>query len=257
MKRHFFLSRLNLHRPGVDWLTALTGALLVAHGLAEVLGGPENIEETGFYGVFGLSRPGILAGKGWQLVTYSFLHGSWLHLILNGIFIYAIGGRVTRILGGRRSGAIYLGGVLGGGVLHVLLFPAQPLGTGMTPPYPPLVGSSGGMIGLLMAFVSLSPDSRMWPLMISGKNLGRGIMLSALLLFLLTPGVGVPILAAAGDWLVRGEGAGNVFFMVSHPCHLGGGLAGLLSVRRLMGRPVSLDDLRRDRKRREGGTIGS
>ena len=82
-------------------------------------------------------------------------------------------------------------------------------------------------------------------------------MLSALLLFLLTPGVGVPILAAAGDWLVRGEGAGNVFFMVSHPCHLGGGLAGLLSVRRLMGRPVSLDDLRRDRKRREGGTIGS
>ena len=47
---------------------------------------------------------------------------------------------------------------------------------------------------------------------------------------------------------MRGEGAGNVFFMVSHPRHLGGGLAGLLSVRRLMGRPVSLDDLRRDRK---------
>ena len=251
MKRPFLPLRLSVHQPGADWLTFLTALLVITHLVTEALGGPETIDATGFYSLFGLSRPGILGGQVWQLLTYSFLHGSLLHLIINVVVIYAIGGRVTRILGSWRTGGIYIGGVVGGGFLHILLFPANPLGTSMISSYLPLVGASGGMMALLIMLVSLSPDSRMWPLMISGKNLGRGVMLSALILFLFTPGLGFPGLSKVGNWVARDEALGASLFLISHPCHIGGGLVGLLFARRLLGEPVSLEELRRDRKKRE------
>ena len=105
-------------------------------------------------------------------------------------------------------------------------------------------------MALLMAFVHLVPDSRMWPLMVSGRNLGRGLMLSTLGLFLMTPGLRIPVLQSGGEWLATNVMGGGLF-LVSHICHFGGGLAGILYVRRLLRSPVSLEDLRRDRKRRE------
>jgi hypothetical protein len=107
------------------------------------------------------------------------------------------------------------------------------------------------MMALLITLVSLSPDSRMWPLMISGKNLGRGIMLSALILFLFTPGLAFPGLSKVGSWVARDEALGASLFLISHPCHIGGGLVGLLFTRRLLGKPVSLEELQLDRKKRE------
>ena len=104
-------------------------------------------------------------------------------------------------------------------------------------------------MALLMALVSLSPDSRMWPLMVSGKNLGRGLMFSTLILFLLTPGLKIPILQAVGEWLAFSGGMAPLF-QASHICHLGGGMIGMFCAHRLL-RPVSLKDLQRDRKRRE------
>ncbi len=251
MKFHLVPMRFGVHQPGADWLTALTVVLVMTHLGTEALGGPETVETKGFYGVLGLSLPGVMEGKVWQLFTYSFLHGSLLHLIINVGVIYAIGGRINRILGSRRTMCIYLGGVVGGGLLHILLFPANPLGPGMIPSYLPLVGSSGGMMALLIALVSLSPDSRMWPLMISGKNLGRGVMLSALILFLFTPGLGLPGLSEAGKLVARDGDLGVSLFLISHPCHLGGGLVGFLFARRLLGKPVSLEELQQARKKRE------
>ena len=170
---------------------------------------------------------------------------------MNATVIYAIGGRVATILGNCRSASIYAGGVVGGGLLHFMIFPSNPLGVGMTPPYIPLVGASGGMMALLTAFALLSPDSRMCPLMVSARNLGRGIMLGSFILFLLTPGMDIPVLGAVGNWVVTEQAFGGVLFLISHPCHLGGGVVGLFSVRRLMREPVSLEELRRDRERRE------
>ena len=244
------LPRINLHRPGPDVLTLLSLFLLAVHLVVQICGGVAVLEAGGFYQAVGLSRPGVLAGKGWQFLTYPFLHGSWAHLLLNGAVIYAIGGRVLHILGARAFVRIFCLGALGGGLLHVLLFPVYPLGGDATPPHVPLVGASGGMMALLMAFVHLVPDSRMWPLMVSGRNLGRGLMLSTLGLFLMTPGLRIPVLQSGGEWLATNVMGGGLF-LVSHICHFGGGLAGILYVRRLLRSPVSLEDLRRDRKRRE------
>ena len=251
MRHPSFLPRVSLHRPGSDVLTLLSLVLLVVHAVVEIRGGATALGAGGFYESVGLSRPGALAGKGWQFLTYLFFHGSWEHVLLNCMVIYLIGGRVLHILGARAFTRIFLGGALGGGLLHVLLFPSYPLGEGITPPHLPLVGASGGMMALLMALVSLSPDSRMWPLMVSGRNLGRGLMLSSLVLFLLTPGLKIPVLEAAGQWLAR-NGEMGPLFRVSHICHFGGGLVGMLYAHRLLRKSVSLEDLRRDRKRREG-----
>ncbi|NRB26812.1 MAG: rhomboid family intramembrane serine protease [Roseibacillus sp.] len=256
MRRPSFLPRISLHRPGFDILTLLCLVLLVVHvvvvvGGEVVGGGVKGLVAAGFYETIGLSRPGVLAGKGWQFLTYPFFHGNWPHLLLNWMVIYMIGGRVLHILGMRAFTRIFFGGALGGGLLHVLLFPSYPLGEGITPPHLPLVGASGGMMALLMALVSLSPDSRMWPLMVSGRNLGRGLMFSTLILFLLTPGLKIPVLEAAGQWLAS-NGEMGPLFQVSHICHFGGGLVGMLYAHRLLRKSVSLEDLRRDRKRREG-----
>ena len=249
MRRPSFLPRISLHRPGFDILTLLCLVLLAVHVAVVVGGGETALVAGGFYESVGLSRPGVLAGKGWQFLTYPFFHGNWPHLLLNWMVIYMIGGRVLHILGARAFTRIFFGGAVGGGLLHVLLFPSYPLGEAITPPHLPLVGASGGMMALLIVLVSLSPDSRMWPLMVSGRNLGRGLMFSTLILFLLTPGLKIPILKAAGEWLA-GSGGMAPLFQASHICHFGGGLVGMLYAHRLL-RPVSLKHLQRDRKRRE------
>ena len=251
MRRPTLLPEISLHRPGFDALTVLSLSLVIIHVVVVMQGGVPVLIEEKFYEVVGLSRTGLLAGKGWQLVTYSFFHGYWMHLLLNLVVIYAVGGRVVRILGGRTFAAIYLSGVLAGGLLHVLLFPAQPLGAGYTPAVLPLVGASGGMMALLLTLTSLSPDSRMWPLMVSGKNLGRGLMLSTVILFCLSPGLNVPMLGSVGGFL-RDEAGMGPLFQVSHMCHFGGGLVGLFFAGRLLHSPVTLEDLRRERARREG-----
>ncbi len=251
MRRPNFLPGISLHRPGLDALTLLTVSLVAVHVFVISQGGPRVLIEERFYEMVGLSKPGLLAGKGWQLLTYAFFHGYWMHLLLNLIVIYMVGGRVVRILGARSFCRIYLWGVLAGGLLHVVFFPTFPLGPGFTPANLPLVGASGGMMALLLVLTSISPDSRMWPLMVSGKNLGRGLMLSSLILFLLSPGLNIPVLGALGE-LMRDEAGMGALFQVSHMCHFGGGMAGILFARRLLDSPVSLEDLRRDRERREG-----
>ena len=78
--------------------------------------------------------------------------------------------------------------------------------------------------------------SRMWPIMVSGKNLGRGLMCSTVILYLFTPGLHLPGLSEAGMWLVVHADM-ELLFLISHVCHFGGGLAGVIFVRRLLRRP--------------------
>ena len=57
---------------------------------------------------------------------------------------------------------------------------------------PLLVGLSGGCMGLLLLLTTLSPQSRMMPLPVSGKSLGLGILMAELVLALADPALGVP-----------------------------------------------------------------
>lgn len=194
---------------------------------------------TSFYTRFGLSREGISSFALWQLVSYSLLHGSWVHLLMNILLLVAVGLRLQWMVGRRTLWLVLLLGVLAGGAGHLLFSPDV------------VIGISGGMLALLLCHTTLSPESRwLMPVPISGKNLGRGLMLASLLLSLLTPGSGWPWLGDWGSSLARYGFAG--VFEISHGCHLGGALAGWLCGRWMLRPRVSLASLQRDRARREG-----
>ncbi|MBI3918158.1 MAG: rhomboid family intramembrane serine protease [Betaproteobacteria bacterium] len=82
----------------------------------------------------------------WQVVTYSFLHGSLFHIFFNMLALYMFGSEIERVFGGRRYLLYYFVCVL---VAAGAQLTVSALGSG--PAYP-TVGASGGVFGLLLAY---------------------------------------------------------------------------------------------------------
>jgi membrane associated rhomboid family serine protease len=219
------------------WLLLL---LLTIQTWVEACGGYRSV--PWWYVTFGLTREDFLHGKLWQVFSYAFLHGSWPHAVANVGCLLMLGTRIEHYLGGRTLLKILGIGVLGGGVGHLVLA-AGGENAG------PLVGSSAACFSLLILITTLSPDSRMWPLPVSGRNLGLGLLSSFAALALLDPALGVPGISRIGEWMSRQGLAG--WWSIGHACHLGGGLAGWLYGRWMLRPRVSLVRLRRERARRE------
>ena len=87
----------------------------------------------------------------WQLITYSFLHGSVLHLFFNMLALWMFGSDIERVFGQRRYLAFYLCCVLTAALAQLTV--ASLSGS---PPYPTL-GASGGVFGVLLAFAMYFP----------------------------------------------------------------------------------------------------
>jgi rhomboid family protein len=142
----------------------------------------------------------------WQVFTYAFLHGSPLHLLLNMYALWLFGTRLESLWGGRRFIVYYLTCVLGAAVTQLVVSEITLLQGGAA--YP-VLGASGGVFGLLLAFGLRFPETE--------------------LLLLFPP---IPIKA---KWFVLGYGAIELFAGVTgtaegvaHFAHLGGMLAGWL-----------------------------
>ena len=96
--------------------------------------------------------PGMSAGfLPWQLVTYSFLHGNELHILVNMLGLYMFGSEVERVLGQRRYFTYYFVSVLTAAIAQLVMSALNP-----GPPYP-TVGASGGVFGLLLAYGMFFP----------------------------------------------------------------------------------------------------
>ncbi len=82
----------------------------------------------------------------WQLVTYSFLHGSLTHIAFNMFGLYMFGSEAERLFGSRFFAMYYFASVIAAGITHLVV--TSVLGG----PAIPVVGASGGVYGLLLAF---------------------------------------------------------------------------------------------------------
>jgi membrane associated rhomboid family serine protease len=162
----------------------------------------------------GHERFGVPSLQPWQLLSYSFLHGSSLHLFANMLALYMFGPDVERLLGSQRFLVYYLTCVVGAAV-------AQTLVTTFVYPSPyPTVGASGGIFGLLLVFGMAYPR--------------RQVML-------LFPPIPMPA------WLfVTLYGLMELFLGVFHSeqgvahfAHLGGMAAGYLLIRHWRAQPRS------------------
>ncbi len=101
---------------------------------------------AGEYGVGGAG-----AFQVWQVVTYAFLHGSPMHLLLNMFALYMFGGEIERVWGERRYLIYYFTCVVGAALAQLAVT------SGATGPVFPTLGASGGVYGLLLAFGMMFP----------------------------------------------------------------------------------------------------
>ena len=152
--------------------------------------------------VFGQTIPHFQV---WQLVTYAFLHGGTMHLLLNMYALWLFGSRMESVWGPRTFAFYYFFCVIGAGLIQ--LFVAT-LGAEQGGIYPTL-GASGGVFGLLLAFGLTFPNERLMlifpPVVLKAKW------------FVLLYG-GIELIAG-----VTGTAAG-----VAHFAHLGGMLFGFV-----------------------------
>ncbi|MFD0893954.1 rhomboid family intramembrane serine protease [Luteolibacter ambystomatis] len=226
-----------LGRARLPWLIVLV--ILGIQAAVESYGGHARLGPL--FRLLGLSQETIGMGWLWQIGTYALLHGNWLHAGLNAFCLLLLGTRVEHVLGRRiLLRAVFLA-ILGGAAGH-LLFASRYDVT--------LVGISGAAYGLLLLVTTLSPESTMWPLMVSGRWVGIGLLAASALLALMDPALGLPLFSNGGRYLA--EHGLESWWALSHGCHFGGGLAGWLYGRWLLRPRVTLEKLRRERERREG-----
>jgi membrane associated rhomboid family serine protease len=99
------------------------------------------------------SVPEVLAGKQYyRLVTSSFLHADWYHLLLNMISLYLFGTAIERFYGPGQFLLIYFVSVIGGDLLSLWIHRHHEYRAH---------GASGGVCGLMFSYIFLFPGGSM------------------------------------------------------------------------------------------------
>lgn len=87
----------------------------------------------------------------WQFFSYMFLHGSFWHLAFNMFALWMFGSEIESLWGRRVFLQYYFFCGLGGGLTYALTSWGSPI---------PLVGASGAVFGILLAYGLMFPNRR-------------------------------------------------------------------------------------------------
>jgi membrane associated rhomboid family serine protease len=150
----------------------------------------------------------------YTVLTSIFLHGGWLHLIGNMLFLWVFGNNIEDAMGPARFVGFYLFCGVIAAAAQILAHPGSPL---------PMVGASGAISGVMGAYLVLYPTARVHMLVILFIFITRITVPAWVMLvywaFLQAIG-GLPMIAGTAT-------GGGVAFLA----HLGGFFAGLLTIR--------------------------
>jgi membrane associated rhomboid family serine protease len=177
---------------------------------------PGEREIMRFFQTFGLVPASITGPEPpyYSFITSMFLHGGWLHLIGNMLYLWIFGNNVEDAMGPGRFAAFYVLCGIAAAVAQILVNPGSPV---------PMVGASGAIAGVLGGYLVLYPRARILALVPLGFFTQVTEVPAILFLpiwFLLQLLYGV---AALG---VQTQGGGVAFW-----AHIGGFVAGLILVR--------------------------
>lgn len=104
--------------------------------------------------------PGDLILEGFApllpLFTATFLHGGWLHLVGNMLYLWVFGDNIEDCLGPLKYLVVYLIMGIVGHFSHILFDPLSPV---------PLIGASGAIAGVLGAYFILYPWAKVLTLL--------------------------------------------------------------------------------------------
>jgi len=140
------------HRAALDYdpvsRTAFLGEVKAPAGdarIAVITGGSSDVAVSGEAVTGGFFPPSL------TLVTYMFLHGGWLHVFLNMLFLFVFGDNIEDALGHGRFLAFYLLCGIAGGAAHAFAAPLSNI---------PLVGASGAIAGVIAAYMMIRPCAK-------------------------------------------------------------------------------------------------
>jgi membrane associated rhomboid family serine protease len=91
----------------------------------------------------------------WHLLTYGFMHATFMHIFFNMFALFMFGSDIERLFGPRRYLTYYLACVVGAALMHLIVVRVAQL------PPAPVVGASGGVFGILLAFGMAYPQRRL------------------------------------------------------------------------------------------------
>ncbi len=160
---------------------------------------------------------GFLSVETLTLITSQFLHGGWLHLAGNLLFLWIFANNIEDSLRRLAFLLFYLGGGAAAGLTQVAIDPASTI---------PMIGASGAIAAVLGGYLVLYPRARITSLVF----LGFFYQL-----------IDVPAIVVLGFWFVlqlidglaslgvAGAQGGVAFF-----AHIGGFVAGVVAARLLL-----------------------
>jgi len=98
---------------------------------------------------FGLVPVLVKQGMIWQIFTYMFLHGGWMHIIFNMFFLWMFGSEIERHWGTTEFLKYFFITGIGAGICAVVFNWNSNI---------PTVGASGAIYGILLAYGMMFPD---------------------------------------------------------------------------------------------------
>ncbi|MFP7570042.1 rhomboid family intramembrane serine protease [Marivita sp. S2033] len=105
-----------------------------------------------FYFDWALIPALVSEGRGWAgFFTSMFLHGGWMHLLGNMLFLYIFGDNLEDKMGHVGFLVFYLVAGIGAGVVHYISAPGSPV---------PTVGASGAIAGVMGGYLLLFPKAK-------------------------------------------------------------------------------------------------
>ncbi len=138
----------------------------------------------------------------WQLVTYLFMHGGFLHLFLNMFALWMFGMELENIWGSKKFLMYYLMCGVGAGLSNLFLSPV------FTSVEAPTIGASGAIYGVLVAFGMMFPNRPIYIYFLFPIKAKYFVTIYMLI-----------------EILSVGSNSG-----IAHLAHLGGGLVGFLYI---------------------------
>ena len=148
----------------------------------------------------------------WQVLTYAFLHTDFSHVFFNMLALWMFGVELELLWGAKRYIQFLLAGALAAAAVYVLIAFVMPV--------QPIVGASGAIFGLLVAWGVLFPNRQIMFFMVYPTTMRMAVFLFG----------GLEILILV---INRGSGA------ATNIAHLGGMAGGYLMILWWRHRPPS------------------
>lgn len=199
------------HNPSgrIPYVTRVLIGLNCMIFLSYWLGLPSEAAVARFFMLWGLVPARIAQADGYAtFLTSMFLHGGWMHLLGNMLFLHIFGDNLEDRMGHGPFLGFYLASGLAAALAQVLANPASPV---------PMVGASGAIAGVMGGYLLLYPRARV------------DVLFIFIIFFRI---LAIPAWAVLGVWFALQLGSGAMTPTdaggVAYWAHVGGFVAGLV-----------------------------